>query len=92
VGSEVAAYTADRFYLRRHPRGPEGTPSIAGTFRWSPGVPWERVGDDPELRRAVLRYEAERRPMRKQEGSFSPAEIERLRALGYLEPGEESVR
>jgi arylsulfatase A-like enzyme len=89
VGDEVSAYQGDRFYRRRHASGPQGTPSLAGTFRWSPGVPWERVSDDPELRRAVLRYEAERRPTRPQEGSYSAGEIERLRALGYLEPGEE---
>lgn len=92
VGDDVSVYIGDRFYRRKRPRGPERTQSLAGTFRWSPGVPWQRVGDDPELRRAVLRYEADRRPERPQEGSLAPAEVERLRALGYLDPGEEPTR
>jgi arylsulfatase A-like enzyme len=92
VGDDVSAYASDRFYRKKRARGPQGTPSLAGTFRWSPGVPWERVGDDPELRRAVLRYEEARRPVSEQERSLLPEEIERLRALGYLEPGEEPAR
>ena len=91
VGDEVSAYAGDRFYRKRHPRGAE-TRSFAGTFRWSPGVPWQRVSDDPELRRATQAYEAARRPMRRQEGSLSPAEVERLRALGYLEHAEDAAR
>jgi arylsulfatase A-like enzyme len=92
VGDDVSAYKGDRFYRRRQEPGPQGAPALAGTFRWSPGVPWERVGDDPELRHAVLRYEQARRPTRPQEGSLSPADRERLRALGYLEPAEEPTR
>jgi hypothetical protein len=92
VGNEVSAYAGDRFYRRRQPGPAPGARSFAGTFRWSPGVPWERVGDDAELRRAVLRYEEARRPMREQERSLLPEEIERLRALGYLEPAEEPTR
>jgi len=91
VGDDVAAYTEDRFYRRKR-RLREDAPARAGTFRWHPGVPWRRVGDDPELRRAMLRYEEARRPMRELETLLSPAEIERLKALGYLEPGEGAPR
>jgi arylsulfatase len=89
VGEDLSAYAGDRFYRRRRLAGAEGARSLAGTFRWTPGVPWERVSDDPELRHAVLRYEEARRPVREQERSLLPEEIERLRALGYLEPAQE---
>jgi arylsulfatase A-like enzyme len=91
VGDDVSAYAGERFYRRRQPPG-EGQRSFAGTFQWSPGVPWQRVSDDPELRRATLAYLARRRPTRPQADTLSPEELERLRALGYLEATEDAAR
>jgi arylsulfatase A-like enzyme len=84
VGLDVAAYAGDRYYRRARPPG-RGSRSYAGTFEWTPGVPPRRVADDPELRRALLRYEEQRRESRLLE-PLTPAEAEHLRALGYLEP------
>ena len=92
VGTDLSAYAGDRFYRRKLPRAQPGGRIQAGTFRWSPGVPWARVEDDPELRRAALRYEASRRPTHTDEATLSPADRERLRALGYLEATEEPPR
>jgi arylsulfatase A-like enzyme len=92
VGDDLSAYSGDRFYRKKQTKDAKGGRSLAGTFRWSPGVAWQRVSDDPELRRATLAYETGRRPMRQQGGSLAPAEVERLRALGYLEDEEEAPR
>jgi arylsulfatase A-like enzyme len=89
VGNDLAVYSGDRFYRRWRPKGQPNARSFAGTFRWSPGVPWQRVSDDPALRKAALRYEEERRAPRPLGEALTVAEREHLRALGYLEAEKE---
>ncbi|MEN8159858.1 MAG: sulfatase [Myxococcota bacterium] len=88
VGHDLVVYSGDRFYRRWRPPGRPEARSFAGTFRWSPGVPWRRVGDDPALRREALRYEEERREPVPMDHELTPEEREHLTALGYLEPEE----
>jgi arylsulfatase A-like enzyme len=89
VGHDLAVYSGDRYYRRWRPKGRPNVRSFAGTFRWSPGVPSQRVSDDPALRKAALRYEEERREPRALGEALTPTEREHLRALGYLEAEEE---
>ncbi len=84
VGNELVVYSGDRFYRRWRPKGRPEARSFAGTFRWSPGVHWARIGDEPALRQAALRYEEERREPRPVE-ALTETDREHLRALGYLE-------
>jgi arylsulfatase len=88
VGSEVSAYSGDSF-LRVRFKGDIGNVKAGSrtTFAWDGAGHWERrEGSDSRLR-TVLNYAAKRAPTA-QAREVTPVEVERLKALGYLEAAE----
>jgi arylsulfatase A-like enzyme len=79
---EQGAYRGDRFVRA----GPPAAAERNGTFRWQPGFAPERAEPDAALGRELAAHGESRTPLRYHGALLSPAEVARLRALGYAVP------
>ena len=86
VGNDVAAYGRDGF-VRITERGREADATTEGwrAFRWHDSGRWSPAPID-EGRRDEIRAYLETRTPTEEAAPLDPDDIERLRALGYVEP------
>jgi arylsulfatase A-like enzyme len=88
VGNDVSAYERDGF-VRISQKGAEanGSQGRWQAFDWSDDGTWSPTDFDEASRPAISAYLDGRTPTA-EAAELEPADVERLRALGYVEPGE----